>query len=267
MSADAAKVSVVIPCFNHGEFLPEAVASVTSIPRNDVELIVVDDGSTDERTRKEMDALAARGVHVIRQENKGLPAARNIGIRASTAPYILPLDADDRLRPAYVEHGIRILDANPKVGVVYGDLQFFGTMNHRRTIGPLDSLRLMQQNYINPCAVFRRAVWQQNQGYDETMTDGFEDWEFWIGAVEHGWQFAYVPEILFDYRKAEDSMYIRACKVEDKIAQFIVAKHSAFYRQVFLQLAFEHDSGKATFRNLRRIIKTRIKQKLRMNGA
>ena len=73
------KVSVVIPCFNHGEFLPEAVCSATAIEREDVELIVVDDGSTDEPTRKEMDALAAQGIRVIRQGNKGLAAARNAG--------------------------------------------------------------------------------------------------------------------------------------------------------------------------------------------
>jgi glycosyltransferase involved in cell wall biosynthesis len=107
------KVSVVIPCFNHGEFLPEAVASVTDIKRDDVELIVVDDGSTDERTRAEMDALVARGIRVIRQENKGLAAARNAGILVSKEEYILPLDADDRLRPGWIDHGIRILAANP----------------------------------------------------------------------------------------------------------------------------------------------------------
>src|ERR1039458_6397603 len=97
------KVSVVIPCFNHGEFLPEAVASVAHIGRDDVELIVVDDGSTDERTRKEMDALVAQGINVVRQENKGLAAARNAGILISKGEYILPLDADNRLRSGYIE--------------------------------------------------------------------------------------------------------------------------------------------------------------------
>src|SRR5487761_365632 len=106
----APKVSVVIPCFNHGEFLPEAVASVTGIKPDDVEIIVVDDGSTDERTRAEMDKLTAQGINVIRQENRGLAAARNTGILVSKAEYILPLDADNCLRPAYIEHGIRILD-------------------------------------------------------------------------------------------------------------------------------------------------------------
>lgn len=266
MSLSSPKVSVIIPCFNHGEFLPEAVASVTSMNRDDVELIVVDDGSTDERTHREMDKLSVAGFHVIRQENKGLPAARNAGIVASKGEYILPLDADDRLRPACIEHGMRILDAHPKTGVVYGDAQFFGITNERWVVGPFNPHGLLEKNRITASAVFRRAVWEQNGGYDERMLDGFEDWDFWIGAFEHGWQFAYVPEVLFEYRKAEGSMYTRVVGLEEQVAQFVAAKHSALYRQAFLQLAHEHDSGKATFRNLRRIVKSRITQKFGTNG-
>src|SRR5260221_999144 len=104
-------VSVVVPCFNHGEFLPEAVASVTDIKRDDIELIVVDDGSTDERTRKEMDLFIARGINVIRQENKGLAAARNTVIRASKRNYILALHADNHLRAGYIQYRDRKFDA------------------------------------------------------------------------------------------------------------------------------------------------------------
>src|ERR1700740_2534850 len=92
------KVTVVIPCFNHGEFLPEAVEGVIALKREDVELIVVDDGSTDERTRKEMDGLAERGIATIRQENKGLAAARNAGIAAAKGEDIFPLEGDGPLR-------------------------------------------------------------------------------------------------------------------------------------------------------------------------
>jgi glycosyltransferase involved in cell wall biosynthesis len=91
----APTVSVIIPCFNHGEFLPEAVASVAAIERPDVELIVVDDGSTDERTCQEIDAIIAQGIKVVRQENKGVAAARNAGVLVAKGQYILPLDADN----------------------------------------------------------------------------------------------------------------------------------------------------------------------------
>lgn len=260
-------ISIIVPCFNQGEFLPEAVSSVTSMNRNDVELIVVDDGSTDERTAKETAALEAQGIRVIRQENKGLSAARNAGIRASAAKYILPLDGDNRLRAAYIEHGIRILDSDPRIGVVYGDRQLFGTEQGCWTAGPFDLHRLMQDNYIDACAVFRRVLWEQNGGYDENMKQGFEDWEFWLSAYEHGWRFAYIPQALFDYRRHQSSMLAEGLKSKESIARYVAAKHAALYRQEWSQLALEHDSGKATFRNFGRIVKARIKQRLGLNQS
>lgn len=261
------KVSVVIPCYNHGEFLPEAVASVLQAKRHDTEIIVVDDGSTDDRTCKEMAALQSQGIHVIRQENKGLAAARNAAIAAAEAQYIFPLDADDRMRPGYIDQGIQILDTRPQTGVVYGDVEFFGTRTFRWSAGSFSPQRLLQQNYIACSALFRRVIWEQNGGYDGTMpVQGFEDWDFWLGAYEHGWQFAYVPEALFDYRQHHESMLTRGRKRLDEVAQFVARKHGGLYRQEWLQLAYEHNSGKATFRNLRRIVNARIKQKLGVNG-
>ncbi|HWH60888.1 MAG TPA: glycosyltransferase [Terriglobales bacterium] len=260
------KVSVVIPCFNHGEFLPEAVASVTSIGRDDVELIVVDDGSTDGRTRVEMDNLAGDEMNVIRQENKGLAAARNAAIAASTGEYILPLDADNRLRSAYVEHGIRILEANPQAGVVYGDAQYMGTRTGRWHVGPFDLNRMLDCNYIDACAIYRRAIWEQNGGYDSTMpVQGYEDWDFWLGALEHGWQFAYVPEILFDYRVAPESMITRTRGSEAQIAEFVGRKHGHLYREAWSRLARERQSATKTSRRLRKLLRARLRQKLSKN--
>src|ERR1700674_1243298 len=160
------KVSVIMPCFNHGEFLAEAVGSVTNSKRDDIELIVVDDGSTDERTRKEMDTLCAQGIKVVRQDNKGLGAARNAGVLASQGEYLFPLDADDRMRSGWIDRGIGILDADPQVGVVYGDAQCFGARTDRWQVGPFDSDRLLYWNFIHASALYCRSVWEQNNGYD-----------------------------------------------------------------------------------------------------
>ncbi len=261
------KVSVVIPCFNHGEFLPEAVASVVAAKRDDVELIVVDDGSTDERTRTGMGRLGKQGITVIRQGNQGLAAARNAGILASKGDYIFPLDADNRLRPAYIEHAMRILDGNPQVGVVYGDAEYIGARAGLWHVGPFDRNRLLQWNYIDACAVYRRSIWEQNGGYDGTMpVQGLEDWDFWLGALEHGWQFAYVPEVLFDYRVAKESMITRARPFVPQIEKFVAMKHGVLYRQAWLQLANERESVKATARNLSRLLKSRFRQKFQRDG-
>lgn len=261
------KVSVIIPCFNHGEFLPEAVASVMAAKRDDVELIVVDDGSTDERTRTETGTLGRQGITVIRQDNQGLAAARNAGILASKGEYILPLDADNRLRPAYIEHGIRALGSDSEVGVVYGDAEYIGTRTGRWHAGPFDRNQLLQWNYIDSCAVYRRSIWDQNGGYDGTMpVQGLEDWDFWLGALEHGWQFVYVPEILFDYRVAKDSMIIRALGSETQIERFTATKHALLYREAWLELRREQLSVRKTSRNLSRLLKSRWKQKLQRNS-
>jgi glycosyltransferase involved in cell wall biosynthesis len=272
---DSFKLSVVIPCFNHGKFLPEAVASVTNIRSKDIELIVVDDGSVDELTSKEMGALIEQGIHVVRQENRGLAAARNTGILASKGEYILPLDADNRLRPGYIEHGIKILNSNPQVGIVYGDAEYIGMRTGRWHVGPFKRNQLLQWNYIDACAVYRRSVWEQNKGYDGTMpVQGLEDWDFWLGALEHGWQFAYVPEILFDYRIAKESMITRTHGFEKQVEEFIAIKHGRLFRHAWLlsedeklQLINRQESLKWTFRNLRRLLKSRFKHSLRADRS
>jgi glycosyltransferase involved in cell wall biosynthesis len=256
------KLSVVIPCFNHGEFLLAAVASVTNINRNDLELIVVDDGSTDEQTCKEVDALIVQGIHVIRQENKGVAAARNAGILISQGEYVLPLDADNRLRPGYIGHGIRILDSNPQIGVVYGDAEYIGTRKGRWHVGPFDRDRLLKANYIDACAAYRRSIWEQNRGYDDTMpVQGAEDWDFWLSTLEHSWQFAYVPEILFDYRVADQSMLTRLRAYEQELENFLATKHGLLYRHAWLQTLQEGQSVRVSLRHLRSLLISRVKRK------
>lgn len=262
------RVSVVVPCFNHGEFLREAVASVLNARRDDMELIVVDDGSSDERTRQEMDVLSSQGIAVVRQQNKGLSAARNAGVEASQGEYIFPLDADDHMRPDWIGRGIEILDSSPRTGVVCGDTEFFGTQTGRWHGGPFDLNKLLEGNYITASALYRRSVWEQNGGYDVTMLRGFEDWDFWLSAVERGWQFAYVPQVFFDYRKAADSMLTRALAFETKTAEFIAEKHCRLYREAWLSLMqerkdlmTERQSVKRTFDSLRKLLKSRFKQK------
>jgi glycosyltransferase involved in cell wall biosynthesis len=262
------KVSIVIPCFNHGEFVQEAVESVTRAGRDDLELIVVDDGSTDERTRKEMDAISARGTKVLRQENKGLAAARNAGVLASQGEYIFPLDADDRLRSGWLEKGVGILHSDSKIGIVYGDAQCFGSRTNRWTVGPFETARLLRWNYIHASALCRRAVWEQNRGYDGTMpVQGLEDWDFWLGALEHGWQFAYLPEVFFDYRQTEGSMISKTYAFENQIREFVGRKHGVLYQQAWQSLDWERKSVRATSHNLGRLLKSRLKQRFQKNKS
>ena len=261
------KISIVIPCFNHGEFLPEAVASVTKIARDDIELIVVDDGSSDDRTVREVDKLVAQGIKVIRQGNNGPAGARNAAIRASQGEYIFPLDADDRLRSGWIDNAIAILDSDPQVGVVYGDAQCFGTRTDRWRVGPFDAGKLLNWNFIHASALYRRPVWEQNSGYDLTILRGLEDWDFWLGAMEHGWRFAYMPEVFFEYRQAAQSLTTSTAGYQDQVREFVARKHGLLYRQAWLLLVSERESLRWTFQNLRKLLKSRLKQRFDKNAG
>ena len=92
----------------------------------------------------------------------------------------------------------------PNIGVVYGDAEYIGMRTGRWHVGSFERDRLLRWNYIDACAVYRRSIWEQNRGYDGTMpVQGLEDWDFWLSTLAHGWKFAYVPEVLFEYRVAK----------------------------------------------------------------
>lgn len=235
-------VSVVIPCFNHGEYLPEAVASVEATGRDDVELIVVDDGSTDECTLREMDQLAGRGVHVIRQKNLGLAAARNAGIRAARGEFILPLDSDNRIRESYVVEGARLLRESSDVGVVYGDADYFGGRVGTWSVPRFDLVQLAKGNYIDACALYRKSVWESIRGYDEKMPRmGWEDWDFWLRAAVRGWGFAHLDAIAFDYRVRPGSMIEGTNRHVEELVAYIFGKPENVAVRELRELGLERD--------------------------
>src|SRR5262245_25793619 len=120
------KVSVVITCHNLGRYLDEAVDSVLAQSFQDFEIVVVDDGSTEDETRALLADYRRPRTRVIRIDNRGLPGARNEGIRHTTGPYLCALDADDRLAPTYFEKAVAILDRDPSVAFVSHWLRTFG---------------------------------------------------------------------------------------------------------------------------------------------
>lgn len=229
-------LSVVIPCFDHGQFLLEAVASVErcGLERDGdacvAELIIVNDGSSEPRTLDILEILRRAGYRVIDQANQGLSAARNRGIEAARGRYILPLDADNRLRPGFPGAASRLLDATPEVAVAYGDCHEFGQRNGRRSVARADLPRMLWGNYIDACTVFRRELWVDVGGFD-TGLPAWEDWEFWIHALAKGWRFHRLEGITFDYRVCPNSL-VRSVEdeaVKDSILRHIVTKHRSTF--------------------------------------
>ena len=234
-------VSIVIPCFNQGEFLMDAIRSVEQCDRDLHELIIVNDGSTDPSTVRLFKDLEARRYTIINQANQGLAAARNNGIAASTGKYILPLDADNKIRPQYIHEAARILDRYPRVGVVYGNGQYFGDKSGPWIVPAFDPLRLILKNYIDACAVFRREIWVRCGGYDADMPfQGFEDWNFWLDAASQGWSFFHLRKVVFDYRYRNDSMIRSVSKsAKAQCLQYLYSKHYAFIHSEIKKVATE----------------------------
>jgi len=199
------QVSVVTPCLNHGELLLEAVSSVESITEVSCEVVIVDDGSTADETIRILDRLRAAGHRVIAAPHRGLSAARNVGVAAAKADYILALDADNRIRPGFLKDATATLDETPEIGVVYGDRWDFGLHSGLAEVGPFDLPRILWRNYIDACALFRKSAWADAGGYDESL-DFYEDWAFWIAVADVGWSFAYREGAAFDYRVRPGSL-------------------------------------------------------------
>jgi len=227
-------ISIVIPCYNHGAFIQEAIRSVEQFPDRSVyELIIINDGSTDGQTREVLKGLQQSGYRVIDQENQGLARARNHGIELSQTEVILPLDADNRLRPRYISLGLEVLARRPEVGIVYGDAWRFGEEDRLWQTGPFDLRRLLAMNYIDACVVMRKEVWRQVGGYDPAVS-AIADWDINLSAYEKGWKFHYLQEVLFDYRVGKSSM-IHTYNREKEQVEYIARKHGPLYREEFLR--------------------------------
>ncbi|MES1219394.1 MAG: glycosyltransferase family A protein, partial [Bacteroidota bacterium] len=181
-------LSIIIPCYNHGEYLKEALQSIEQLKSNEqYEIIIVNDGSTDANTLLILEQLQKQGYTILHQQNQGLATARNNGIESCKGNYFIPLDADNKIRQAYIEKGVSILDKNPDVAIVYGDAMYFGDKSGVMKSRKFDLLRLLRGNYIDACVVARKAAWQQVGGYDKNISP-IADWDFNISIAEAGWK-------------------------------------------------------------------------------
>ena len=199
------KVSIIIPCYNSGLYVGAAIQSALAQTWPDIEVIVVDDGSTDDATLRVLNASASSRVRIIHQANAGPSAARNRAIQEAAGDYILPLDADDTLQPTYAEKAVAVLDARPKVGVVYCKAMKFGVVQGPWELPAYALTELVIDNVIFVSAMFRRSDWELVGGFDEGLRFGIEDYDFWVKLVHRGREVVQLDEYLFNYRVREGS--------------------------------------------------------------
>jgi glycosyltransferase involved in cell wall biosynthesis len=226
-------VSVIVPCYNLGVYIGEAIGSVLNQPYENVEVIIVNDGSTDD-TERILNEIKHSKVQVIHTRNQGLSAARNTGILNSKGKYILPLDADDKISDSYITEAVSVLENDNQLGIVYGGSCYFGDLEGSQQLETFDMERMIFYNQIYCSAFFRRSDYDKTNGYDTGMIYGWEDWEFWLSILKMGRKVHFIDKPCFYYRIRNGSM-VRNMTDEQRVylRRRIYARHPELYEHLF----------------------------------
>jgi glycosyltransferase involved in cell wall biosynthesis len=201
-------ISVIIPCFNQGKFIMDAIQSVQNQTYGNWEIVIVNDGSTDDFTVDLLQSLTLFKVKVIHTINQGLSTARNNGIAHADGELILPLDADDKIAPSYIDLALKEFQRNSALKLVYCQGRYFGERNDKieNNINPFNLKDLLLYNFIFCSAIFRKKDFEIVGGYSANMKGGWEDWDFWIRLLKNGGEVYQLPFELFFYRVQKISM-------------------------------------------------------------
>lgn len=240
MNIGEPEISIITPCYNHGHLVEEAVDSVLYYKwKMPIEYIIVNDGSSDAFTKNKLDELKARGITVIDQPNAGPANARNTAITAAKGKYILPLDADNKLRPKVFEKAFDLMEEDDSLDVVYPEAWSFGSSNFHWKPGNVDIVKLMNSNYIDTCSLIRKHSLVEVGCYDDKIPfHGNEDWELWLNMFFTGKKLKYLEEIGFEYRVVDHSLSRREStpnqeKINEYIAEKYAAQYAKYYRELF----------------------------------
>ena len=193
------KISIITACFNHGRYIGEMLQSVYCQTFQEFEVIIVNDGSTD-NTSEILSSVTNGNVTVINTKNNGPALARNIAISHAKAPVIMNLDADDKIASDLLEKAYKIFTENENAGIVHCDAECFGARVGKFEIGDYSINNMLYSNRINSQSFFKREDWEKVGGYSDELIYGMEDWDFWLLLIELGRDVIKIPESLVFYR-------------------------------------------------------------------
>ena len=199
----APALSIITPFYNTGAIFHETAASVLRQSMQQFEWIIVNDGSTDSEALAVLAAYRQRDprIRVIdHEQNKGLSAARNTAFAAARTDFVLQIDSDDMLEPTAAEKWYWFLTSYPEYGFVKGYTVTFGARERLHSTAFEVGRQFLGGNRVNPTAMIHRSVHQAVSGYDESIREGLEDWEFWVRCANGGYWGGRVPEYL-DWRR------------------------------------------------------------------
>ena len=227
-------VSIIIPVYNAAQHIAETLDSALAQTYPHVEIICVDDCSTDDSctiiNSYIEDNPKARIQLIQLSQNVKTPTVRNTAIKSASGRYILPLDADDKIAPTYIEKAIHIFTQDNSISVVYSKARFFDAIDKSWPLPNYDSKLILQSNMVFCSAVFLKEDWAKYGGYKTNMNLGLEDWDFWLNFVADNKKFFRIEEELFFYRKTTSSRTTSAVKNEQFLVKTLRKNHASLYR-------------------------------------
>lgn len=228
-------LSIIMPCYNQAQYIDEAIQSVVRQTYKDWELIIVDDGSTDDSfSIAKRYAQSDSRIQVHSQENGGPSKARNNGARLAIGKYLLFFDSDDIILPTLLEEGIRYMEDNENCALFYPRVRYFGSRNEEEKLRFTSYKNMLCEASILCTSIIRKTDYERIGGFDESMR-GYEDWEMFIRLLYHNDFVCQSEKILFKYRihRHEGSVNLQAIRRSKEIIEYIYDKNRAIYDEYF----------------------------------
>lgn len=227
-------ISIIVPCYNQAQYLPETLQTVLEQAYANWECIIVNDGSPDNTEEVALEWCGKDDrFKYLKKENGGLSDARNYGIKHSLGKYILPLDSDDKISKDYTREAIEILEKDPAIKLVFCRAQLFGGDNQEWELLPYTYENLLfVRNCIYCSAIYKREDYNKTKGYNVNMIYGWEDYDFWISLLNKDDKVVKLDKIHFFYRTKDVSMRTLITKEkEDYLRLQIFKNHQELYLQ------------------------------------
>lgn len=201
------KISVIIPAYNAMNYLPDTLDNLLKQTYNDLEIIIINDGSSDS-IKQWFSQLQDRRVKLISQENQGAGIARNTGIINAKGEYLAFLDADDIWQSTKLEKQVRILEENPEVGLVYSWVEYISEtgqstgriVKHQAEGNVWETLTQRNLVECGSVAMVRRSCFDDVGIFDRQLSSFVEDWDMWLRIAER-FPFKVIKEVLVYYRQ------------------------------------------------------------------
>jgi glycosyltransferase involved in cell wall biosynthesis len=232
-TSDNPLVSISIPCYNYGRYLGDAIESALKQTYKPVEIIVVNDGSSDNT----VEVAHRYPVTLITQSNIGAARTFNKCISSSTAEYCVILSADDKIASTYVEKTMQMISMSPDIAFVYTNVTLFGAENRVYSLPEYSLTALKKDNFINGSALMKKSAFMQTNGFDPKLSV-LEDWDLWLSFAEKGFYGKLLPEpLLFWRRHSTGSRNTLNTKADRGARWRIIKKHRRLY--TLLELSFE----------------------------